>query len=137
MDFQGLNQVIKERWQHSGVYKNAAHDISARFKSIRYGLRKWSRHLSQLNKIIDSCNFVLALLDGLEDQRHLSLLEKNFRKSLKLHLIKLLEAKRIYWRNITKIRWAKLGGENTSFSHTYATKSYRNNFISCLTAPDD
>jgi hypothetical protein len=37
-------------------------------------------------------------LDGLEEQRNLSVIEKNFRKVVKKNLSKLLEAKRIYWR---------------------------------------
>jgi hypothetical protein len=36
---------------------------------------------------------VLALLDGLEEQRSLSLMEKNFRKQLRAHLLILLESK--------------------------------------------
>jgi hypothetical protein len=35
-------------------------------------------------------------MDGLEDARPLSLIEKNFRKIVKTHLAKLLEFKRIY-----------------------------------------
>ena len=108
---QGFAQIISNNWQHLGNYKNAAQDIIARLKSLRYGLKQWSKSLSQLSKIIHSCNFVLALLDGLEDQRLLSIIESNFRRLLKVHLTKLLEAKRIYWRSRAKIRWAKLGGE--------------------------
>jgi hypothetical protein len=87
--------------------------------------------------VINSCEYVLAILDGIEDQRPLSTPEKNFRKALKSHLLKLLEAKRIYWRSRAKIRWAKLGGENSKFVHRFATKSYRSNYISCLRTDDD
>ena len=76
LNMQGFSETVSTFWQHHGVYKNAAQDITARLKSLRYGLKRWSKSLSQLNKTIDSCNFVLALLDGLEDQRLLSLLEK-------------------------------------------------------------
>jgi hypothetical protein len=62
--------------------------------------------------------------------------EKKFRKPFKAHLCKLLEAKRIYWRNRAKIRWAKLGGENTRFFHTSATKSFRGYFIASLKSSD-
>jgi hypothetical protein len=37
-------------------------------------------------------------MDGLEDQRPLSSIGSSFRKALKDHIIKLLEAKRKYWR---------------------------------------
>jgi hypothetical protein len=77
---------------------NAALVISAKFKSLHRGLKAWSRELSKLNKLINNSNFVLALLDGLEEQRPLSIIESNFRKLLKCHLISLLEAKRTYWK---------------------------------------
>ena len=76
-------------------------------------------------------------MDGLEEQRDLSLQEKNFRAALKTHQLSLLEAKRIYWKNRAKVKWAKLGGENTNFFHTVATQNYRGNFIASLKDEDD
>jgi hypothetical protein len=136
MEFDGFYDIVQSSW-HSSLYRNSTQDLVARLKSVRHGLKKWSRNLSKLNSIIDSWNFVLAMLDGQEDQRNLSIHESNFRKALKAHTLKLLEAKRIYWRNRAKIRWAKLGGENTKFFHRIATKSFRNNFIACLKTEDD
>jgi hypothetical protein len=63
-----------------------AKTISGKFKQLRSGLRKWSKELSKLNKLINNCNWVLALLDGLEDQRPLYPPESIFRKLVKLHL---------------------------------------------------
>lgn len=89
---------------------------------MRHNTKKWSKNLSKLASIIENCNYVLAMLDGIDDQRHLSNIEKNFRKALKAHLGKLLEARRIYWRKRANIRWAKLGNENTIFFHaTYSS----------------
>jgi hypothetical protein len=48
----------------------------------------------------------LALLEGIEEQRQLSTVEKNFKIILEAHTRKMLEAKRIYLRNRAKIRWA-------------------------------
>ena len=132
MQFEGFNNIIADNWDNKGVYKNSAQDITARFKTLGKGLKTWSRNFSKLNKIIDACNFVLAMIDGLEEQRSLSLQEKNFRTALKKHLTHILEAKRLYWRSRAKIKWAQLGGENTKNFHTMATKSYRCNFIATL-----
>jgi hypothetical protein len=44
--------------------------------TLRAALKKWSRNLSNLNKIISNCNFSLAMLDGLEEERPLSIMEK-------------------------------------------------------------
>jgi hypothetical protein len=76
------------------------------------------------------------MLDGIEDQRQLSIIEKNFRRILENHTRKLMEAKRIYWRNRAKIRWTKLGDENTKFFHTVATKNYRRNIITSIVNQD-
>jgi hypothetical protein len=85
---------------------------------------------------MDRCNMVLNLLDGLEEQRPLSILEFNFRKIVKRRIANLLHYKRIYWKNRCTIRWVKLGGENTKFFHAAATKSYRRNKIPTLTSSD-
>jgi hypothetical protein len=48
-----------------------------------------------LEKLIAKCNFTLALIDGLEDQRSLSTIEMNFQRILQEHTRKVMEAKRI------------------------------------------
>jgi hypothetical protein len=72
--------------------------LSGKLKVLRRGLKAWSQELSKLNKLINNSSYVLALLDGLEEQRTLSLIERNFRQLLKSHLLDLLEAKRVYWK---------------------------------------
>jgi hypothetical protein len=62
------------------------------------GLKAWSKEISKLNKLINNSSFVLALLDGLGEQRSTSLMEKNFRKQLRAHLLHLLESKQVYWK---------------------------------------
>jgi hypothetical protein len=48
---------------------------------------------------------VTTLVDGLEYQRQLSLIERNFKNILKSHMLKLLESRGIYWRSREKIKW--------------------------------
>ena len=48
----------------------------------------------------------------------------------------MMEAKRIYWKNSAKIRWATLGDENTKFFHTVAEQSYRRNLITSIKTSD-
>jgi hypothetical protein len=86
--------------------------------------------------VINNCYYVTALLDGLEDQRPLSIIERNFRNARKKHALNLLEAKRKYWRKRENIKWAKLGDENTKIFHAIATRNYRHNYIACLTTED-
>jgi hypothetical protein len=62
--------------------------------------------------------------------------ERNLRKIVETHTRKMLEARRIYWRSRAKIKWTKLGEENTKFFHTVATQQYRRNIITSLKASD-
>ena len=96
LEFDGFMEVVGNSWLLPGINNNPAKELTARLKSVRAGLKKWSRNLSKLHKVIESCSYVLALIDGLEEQRNLSLQEKNFREALRSHQLKLLEAKRIY-----------------------------------------
>jgi thymidylate synthase len=72
----------------------------------------------------------------LEEQRCLSVAEKNFQRILQEHTRKLIEAKRIYWKNRAKSIWATLGDENTRYFHTIGTKSYIRNLIAFIKASD-
>jgi hypothetical protein len=104
--------------------------------SRKKGLKAWSKELSKLNKLINNNSYVLALLDGLEEQRDLSLIGRNFRKHLRAHLLHLLESKRVYWKQCSNIRWVQFGDENTILFHSVATQKFRRNYISTLQTSD-
>lgn len=95
--------------------------------------KKWSRSISILNKLIYNNNWVLLLMDGLEDQRPLSRLETAFRGLVKSHLASILESKRGYWKQRNTVRWITLGDENSNFFHNMATISHKRNFIVRIT----
>jgi len=132
----GFKETVELHWKNSPVFGNAARNICAKFKQVRAGLKSWSKSLSNLTKLIHNCNWVLLLLDGLEDQRALSILESNFRSLVKTHLSYLMESRRIFWKQRNTIRWVHLGDENTSFFHNIATISHKKNFITCLSSGD-
>lgn len=123
-------------WNSTAFYANPAKTLAAKFKQVKAGLKKWSRELSKLGKLINNCNWVLALLDGLVDQRRLNTVERNFRKIVISHLLKLLEAKRIYWKQRNTARWVKFADENTGLFQAMASYSHRRNFISQLQLQD-
>lgn len=76
------------------------------------------------------------MLDGLEDQRSLTVTEKAFKVLVKQHLSNLLEAKRIYWKQRNTARWVKFGDENIGLFQAMATHSYGRNLIANLTLAD-
>lgn len=96
VQFPGFFDTVQLHWHSNPYFANMAKTISGRFKQLRVGLRKWSREISQLKRLIHNSNWVLAIIDGLEEQRYLSRIEHNFRRAIKSHLQNLLETKRIY-----------------------------------------
>lgn len=97
-EFNSFQVVVELHWNTSPYFANAAKTLNSKFKQVRAGLKRWSKSLSNLSRLIHNCDFVLAMLDGLEDQRPLSNHERIFRVIVKQHLANLLEAQRIYWK---------------------------------------
>jgi hypothetical protein len=64
--------VVSNIWDNAPLDNDSALRIMGKFKCTRYELKKWIKNLSNLNKIIQSCSYTLALLDGLEEQTNLS-----------------------------------------------------------------
>jgi hypothetical protein len=128
--------MVKFFWDLPHGRADGALTISAKFKALRRGLKAWSKEISKLNKLINNSSFVLALLDGLEEQRSLPLMENNFKKQLRTHLLQLLESKRVYWKQRSTLRWVKFGDENTKLFHSIATHNFRRNYITSLQSTD-
>ena len=91
MEFEGFFNTVQEYWNSIIPSGNSTKDITAHFKNLRQGLKRWSRNLSKHNSAITNCRFVLTMLDGIEEQRLLTRIESNLRRILKLHTHKLLE----------------------------------------------
>ena len=104
----GFFELVEEIWKTETNTNNSVARVSAKLKLLRKSLKKWSKNISQLNKLIQECNTVLAVLDKLEDQRPLFTQESNFRKILKAHILKLLQFKKEYWRKRYTLRWTKM-----------------------------
>jgi hypothetical protein len=109
VQFYGFRDTIELHWHTTPFYDNSTRILCGKFKQVRRGLKRWSRDLSKLNENIHNCSWVIALLDGLENARALSQIERNFRKIVKTHMGNLLEAKRIYWKQKATIRFVKFG----------------------------
>lgn len=115
VDHPGFIDTVSLHWNSSTFYANAAKNLSVKLKQVRAGLKTWSKNLSNLSKLIYNCNWVLLLLDGLEDQRPLSKLESAFRALVKNHLASLLESKRAYWKQRNSVDGSILGMKILTF----------------------
>jgi hypothetical protein len=117
VDHPGFMDTVSLHWNSSPFYANAARNLLAKLKQVRAGLKSWSKNLSKLSKLIYNCNWVLLLLDGLEDQRPLSTLERSFRSVVKSDLANLMESKKIYWRQRNTVRGSTLVMKTLIFLH--------------------
>jgi hypothetical protein len=70
--------------------------IAAKFKNVRYDLKKWNKTTSNLNRLITNCNEVILVIDKLEEQRSMFLQEKNLRSIIKTQIDRLLKYKNSY-----------------------------------------
>ena len=131
----GFMEVVDNIWAIH-CHGDSAKIISAKFKLLRQGLKKWSTSISTLNRLVDNCNEIILMLDNFEELRPLHISEWNFRKIVKNRLQHLLNCKKDYWKKRCTTRWAKLGNENTAFFHSMATIRYRKNTIASLTRAD-
>jgi hypothetical protein len=48
--------VVQQHCHSNPFFANMAKTISGMFKQMRTELRKWSKELSRLNKLINNCN---------------------------------------------------------------------------------
>jgi hypothetical protein len=131
----GFLDVVKTIWDIN-CPGDAAKCLSAKFKLLRKGLKKWSTCISVLNTLIANFNNTVLMFDSYEDHRSLHITEWNFRNIVKKRLQHLLLCKQDYWRKRCTARWARLGDENITFFHSMATIRYRKNTISSLTRED-
>jgi hypothetical protein len=95
VEFEGFFDIVKLHWETTPFFGDSARTLSGKFKQVRRGFKAWSRELSKLNKNIHNCSWVIALIDGLEDVRSLSAIEKNFRKNVQKYMANCLKPKEL------------------------------------------
>ena len=112
----GFMETVSLAWNKPvkhGQNSNAEAIICQKLKVVRFALRRWSCGISRLKVATINTNKALLELDSLEDRRTLTTPERNFRRILKNHLLRLLTYQKEYWRKRCSIRWTKFGDENT------------------------
>jgi uncharacterized membrane-anchored protein YjiN (DUF445 family) len=132
MGLPGFTEVVSNAWNREVKTVSSATRIDAKFKNVRYALKKWSKSTSNLNHLITNCNEVTLVIDKLEEQRSLFLQEKNLRSIIKTQIDRLLKYKNSYWRQSYTERWVTLGDECTKFFHATTTNRYMHNAIASL-----
>jgi len=133
LDQPGFMAIVQATWNSEVRARDSVSRVVAKLKLLRRVLRRWGRNLSQLNLAITNCNTVIFVLDKMEENRPLFTQEFNLRNIVKSHLLRLLNAKKEYWKKRYTVRWTRFGDEGTSFFHVAATERYRLNTITSIT----
>lgn len=94
----GFFETVQQTWNKRCNAPNSAAVLCKKLKNLRYSLKHWSKGISRLSSLIDNSNKAIFELDGIEEQRALTVPEANFRIILKKHLITLLNYKKLYWK---------------------------------------
>jgi hypothetical protein len=71
-------EIVQNTWNLEVRATNSVTKMTAKFKLLRRGLKKWSKGISKINNLILQCNEVLSVLNKLEEQRQLFIQERNF-----------------------------------------------------------
>ena len=127
---KGFLDTVKSSWVKPITgQNNSVSVISAKFKRLRYDLKQWSKSLSKIRMLIDSCNRVIKYLDTIEEFRALFNPEWNLRSLVKQKLSSLLMQQTQYWKQRNTVNRIKYGDECTKYFHSMATVNYRRNLI--------
>jgi hypothetical protein len=94
MELPGFSEVVSNVWNREVRTVSCAARIVAKFKNVRYDLKKWSKSTSNLNRLTTNCNEVILVIDKLEEQRSLFLQEENLRSIIKTQIDRLLKYKK-------------------------------------------
>ena len=65
VEHQGFYDLAKSVWSTNISATNSATRITAKFKLLRAALKKWSKSLSDLKRLIKNCNSIMEVLDSL------------------------------------------------------------------------
>ena len=128
--------TVCKAWSKPVRSNNMATITSRKFKFLRHELKSWSKGISKLSIAIENSNRALFEFDELENKRHLTIPETNFRRILKKHVLRLLAYQKEYWRRRCTIRWVKFGDELPKIFQAMASERFRRNNIASLTTDD-
>lgn len=103
--------------------------LNHRLRTVRAATRTWQKNKRLREKVSSNIKHVILFLDAIEEWRSLSDMEFALRTLCLAELNKLCSEETQKWKKRAKIKWCKLGDENSKFFHTMATYRFRKNKI--------
>lgn len=106
--------------------------INLKLRRLRARIRSWAKRNISLPTQLDNTKITLDYFDSMEEWRPLTTLEFTFRKNVKIQLQELVRFCTLKWKRRAKIKWCKLGDENSHFFHVASSIRHRKNNIKVL-----
>jgi hypothetical protein len=127
-----LVTITKERLARNTRDMAIATKLNHGLRMIRAATRAWLKDKVSQKTIRLNIIHTIQYFDAIEEWRNLTDYEFAFRIvcSEELHRINSVESN--HWKRRAKIKWCKLGDENTNFFHNMATYRYRKNKMKVL-----
>ena len=106
---------VDSSWQKQSWKGHITATIADKFKSLRMCLKRCQKNISKLKTLVCKCNYVILLLDELEEYRPLYRHESNFSRVVKAYVEKLIQLQFLYWKKRCTIWYIKVGVKIQSF----------------------
>jgi hypothetical protein len=127
-----LVETTKERLARNTRDMAIATKLNHRLRMIRAATRAWLKDRMGQKTIRLNIIHTIQYFDAIEEWRNLTDSEFAFIIVCSEELLRINSAESNHWKRRAKIKWCKLGDENTKFFHSMATYRYRKNKMKVL-----
>jgi hypothetical protein len=129
----GFNEVVQQAWTSSVRSSDAILRLHVKMTCTAKAQMIWRRKtVGNFEVQLAIIQTVLTLLEKAQESRHLSGDELEFRRSLKMKILKLVTVQKARARQHSRLVWMRLGDTNTKKVHLMANNRRRNFFIRSL-----
>jgi hypothetical protein len=127
-----LVAITKERLARNTRDMAIATKLNHRLRMIRAATRAWLKDRMGQKTIRFNIIHTIQYFNAIEEWRNLTDYEFAFRTVCSEELLRINSAESNHSKRRAKIKWCKLGDENTKFFHSMATYRYRKNKMKVL-----
>jgi hypothetical protein len=134
---QGYREVVQQSWNEQCPLTNSFAVLDHKLKRLAKCLKSWARnYIGDIRKQMLVGQEIILRLDAAQEDRHLSVPERELRSCLKARQVGLAVINRIKARQRVRIKWLRLGDANTKYFHSRAAHRKQKNRIQSLATED-
>jgi hypothetical protein len=131
---QGYTEVVQQSWEEPCRFTNNFAVLDHKLKRLAKCLTVWAKnYIGDIRKQMLLGQEIILRLDTAQEDRQLTVDERDLRSCLKARELGLAVINRIKARQRARVRWLKLGDANTKYFNSRASHRKRKNKIQSLT----